>query len=67
MMLKLYERGAKFVHCPKILYFWRVHKRSVASGADAKPEIGLNARKTYNDYFKRNHIPGGSYVAAPVA
>ena len=40
MMLKLYERGAKFVHCPKILYFWRVHKRSVASGADAKPEIG---------------------------
>ena len=57
MMLKLYERGAKFVHCPKILYFWRVHKRSVASGADAKPEIGLNARKTYNDYFKRNHIP----------
>jgi O-antigen biosynthesis protein len=57
MMLKLYERGAKFVHCPKILYFWRVHKSSVASGANAKPEIGLNARKTYNDYFRRNDIP----------
>jgi O-antigen biosynthesis protein len=57
MMLKLYERRAKFIHCQKILYFWRSHKGSVASGASAKPEIGLNALKTYNDYFRRNHIP----------
>ena len=36
MILRLTQKAERIVHVPKILYYWRSHKGSVASGIDAK-------------------------------
>ena len=36
MILRLTQKAKKIVHVPRILYYWRSHKGSVASGIDAK-------------------------------
>lgn len=36
MILRLTSRAKKVVHVPKLLYYWRSHKGSVASGIGAK-------------------------------
>lgn len=36
MILRLTQKAEKIVHVPKILYYWRSHAGSVASGIDAK-------------------------------
>lgn len=37
MILRLTSNAKHIVHVPKILYYWRSHKASVASGIEAKP------------------------------
>ncbi|MBQ3069687.1 MAG: glycosyltransferase [Clostridia bacterium] len=37
MMLRLTEHAEHIVHIPKLLYFWRSHKESVASDISSKP------------------------------
>ena len=37
MILRLTDRAEKVVHVPKLLYYWRSHSGSVASGIEAKP------------------------------
>ena len=37
IVLRLTEKAGKIVHIPKILYYWRVHKASVAGNIGAKP------------------------------
>lgn len=48
LLLRMSEKTKRFTHIPKVLYYWRMHKGSVASGVNAKPyvvEAGLNAVK----------------------
>ncbi len=45
-VLRLTEKAEKIVHIPEILYFWRIHEGSVASGVSAKPyatEAGIGS------------------------
>ncbi|HKM35911.1 MAG TPA: glycosyltransferase family 2 protein [Lachnospiraceae bacterium] len=44
MILRLTDRAKKVVHVPQLLYYWRSHAGSVASGIDAKP-YAINAAK----------------------
>lgn len=44
MILRLTARAKKVVHIPKVLYYWRSHKQSVASGIQAKT-YAINAAK----------------------
>lgn len=37
MILRLTDRAEKVVHVPRVLYYWRNHSGSVASGIEAKP------------------------------
>lgn len=37
MILRLTDHAEKVVHVPKLLYYWRSHSGSVASGIEAKP------------------------------
>ncbi len=37
MILRLTDRAKKVVHVPKLMYYWRSHAGSVASGIEAKP------------------------------
>lgn len=52
LILRACEKAKKIVHIPKILYHWRVHGGSVATGLDVKPyalEAGVNAIKSSLD------------------
>lgn len=44
MILRLTKRAQHIVHVPKLLYYWRSHKGSVASGISAKT-YAINAAK----------------------
>ncbi len=46
LILRLTEQAQKIVHIPKVLYYWRSHRKSTASGADKKNyaiQAGQNA------------------------
>ncbi len=54
MILRLTDKARNVVHVPKILYYWRSHKASVASGIEAK-EYAIDAAKgAVADHLKRH-------------
>ena len=60
MILRLTDRAKKVVHVPKLLYYWRSHEGSVASGIDAKPYVVEAARGAVADHLRRHgftHFP----------
>lgn len=58
MVLRLTEKAAKIVHIPKILYYWRAHKNSVASDVSSKPYVIEAAIKAVSDHLSRMNIEG---------
>ena len=54
MILRLTDRAKKVVHVPKLLYYWRSHAGSVASGIDAKPYAVQAAKGAVSDHLKRH-------------
>jgi len=54
MILRLTDRAEKVVHVPKLLYYWRSHAGSVASGIDAKPYAVQAAKGAVADHLKRH-------------
>ncbi len=54
MILRLTDRAKKVVHVPKLLYYWRSHAGSVASGIDAKPYAVQAAKGAVADHLKRH-------------
>ncbi|TAJ93136.1 MAG: glycosyltransferase, partial [Gammaproteobacteria bacterium] len=57
LTLKLLDAGARIVHVPGLLYFWRLHPGSVASGSSAKPGVLHACIKTVDSYLQKNNIP----------
>jgi glycosyltransferase involved in cell wall biosynthesis len=53
---RMIEGGAIIVHVPKVLYYWREHPESVASGTGGKPAIEALAIQAYDDHLKRRGI-----------
>lgn len=60
MILRLTEQAQKIVHIPKILYYWRCHKSSVASDISAKPYTLVAAKKALDEHLERMGLPGKS-------
>lgn len=54
MILRLTDRAQKVVHIPRLLYYWRSHAGSVASGIDAKPYAVEAAKGAVADHLKRH-------------
>lgn len=54
MILRLTDRAKHVVHVPKLLYYWRSHAGSVASGIDAKPYAVEAAKGAVADHLKRH-------------
>ncbi len=54
MILRLTDRARKVVHVPKLLYYWRHHSGSVASGIQAKPYVVESARGAVADHLRRH-------------
>ena len=61
MMLRLTEKAEKIVHIPKILYYWRAHKNSVAESVGAKPYVIEAAKKAIRDHLERIGLKGEVY------
>jgi O-antigen biosynthesis protein len=45
-------------HIPRVLYHWRVHAESTASGADAKPYAAIAGERALNEHFERTNVAG---------
>jgi GT2 family glycosyltransferase len=54
MILRLTDRARHVVHVPRLLYYWRSHAGSVASGIDAKPYAVEAAKGAVADHLKRH-------------
>ncbi|MBR1779546.1 MAG: glycosyltransferase [Clostridia bacterium] len=54
MILRLTEKAKKIYHIRKIMYFWRSHKGSVASGIEAKTYAIEAGKKAVHDSIVRS-------------
>lgn len=57
-ILRLAEKAEKIVHIPKILYYWRIHGRSVASDISVKPYCLDAARLALTGHLRRSGLAG---------
>lgn len=60
MILRLTGRAKRIVHVPKILYYWRSHKGSVASGIGAKTYAIAAAKGAIAEHLKSKGCHGFS-------
>lgn len=56
MVLRLAEKAKKIIHIPKILYFWRVHKESVAFDISSKSYAIESGIKAVKEHLKRCNL-----------
>jgi len=63
LALRISERTTRIFHIPKVLYSWRIHAQSAASGVDAKPYAYLAAQRVIEDALRRR---GEAGTVAPV-
>jgi cellulose synthase/poly-beta-1,6-N-acetylglucosamine synthase-like glycosyltransferase len=56
MAVRLYERGARVVHIPEILYTWRATPTSTATAASAKKYIGTAHRECLTRHLVRRGL-----------
>ena len=54
MILRLTDKAEHVVHVPKLLYYWRLHAGSVASGIEAKPYATESARGAVADHLRKH-------------
>ncbi|MGB3533564.1 MAG: glycosyltransferase family 2 protein [Microcoleaceae cyanobacterium] len=58
LVLRITEKTDKIFHIPKILYHWREHSNSAASGTTAKPYAYQAAKKALLTALQRRGEPG---------
>lgn len=58
MVLRLTEKAMRIVHIPKILYYWRAHKNSVAQEVSAKPYVIEAAQGAIREHLERVGLVG---------
>ncbi len=63
MFLRLLEKAEGVCHIPKVLYYWRLHAGSVASGVGAKPYTVEAGRKALEEHLHRENIIGKAYAS----
>ena len=54
MILRLTDNAKKIVHVPRLMYYWRSHSGSVASGIDAKPYAIEAAKGAVAEHLKKH-------------
>ncbi|MBD2024950.1 glycosyltransferase [Leptolyngbya sp. FACHB-711] len=58
LVLRFTEKTNKVFHIAKILYHWRIHEQSAASGTEAKPYAYIAAKKALTEALQRRGEPG---------
>lgn len=56
IFLKMLEKTSKVSHIQKVLYYWRIHVTSSASGNCAKPYVIKAGKKALEDHLERKNI-----------
>lgn len=54
MILRLTDNAKKIVHVPRLMYYWRSHAGSVASGIEAKPYAILAAKGAVAEHLQKH-------------
>ena len=54
MILRLTDNAKKIVHVPRVMYYWRSHAGSVASGIDAKPYAVAAAKGAVAEHLRKH-------------
>jgi len=54
MILRLTDNAKKIVHVPRVMYYWRSHAGSVASGIEAKPYAIMAAKGAVAEHLKKH-------------
>ena len=54
MILRLTDNAKKIVHVPRVLYYWRSHAGSVASGIEAKPYAIEAAKGAVAEHLRKH-------------
>ena len=54
LILRLTDRATHITHVPRILYYWRSHAQSTASGIQAKTYAIDSAKRAVSDHLKRH-------------
>ena len=54
MILRLTDNAKKIVHVPKLMYYWRSHSGSVASGIEAKPYAIQAAKGAVSEHLRKH-------------
>lgn len=54
MILRLTDNAKKIVHVPRLMYYWRSHAGSVASGIDAKPYAIAAAKGAVSEHLRKH-------------
>jgi GT2 family glycosyltransferase len=58
LVLRLTEKTNNIFHIPKVLYHWRIHSESAASGGEAKPYAYEAGKKALQDMLRRRGEKG---------
>ena len=58
LILRLTEQAERIRHIPKILYYWRAHRDSVAESVGAKPYVIEAAHKAIRGHLERIGLTG---------
>ncbi len=58
LVLRLTEQATRIYHIPKILYYWRAHKDSVAESVGAKPYVIEAAHRAISGHLERVGLKG---------
>lgn len=58
LVLRLTEQAETIVHIPKILYYWRAHRDSVAESVGAKPYVVDAAKRAIGEHLERIGLRG---------
>lgn len=56
MILRLTDNAQKIVHVPRLMYYWRSHAGSVASGIGAKPYATDAAKRAVAEHLKKHDM-----------
>lgn len=54
MILRLTDNAQKIVHIPRLMYYWRCHSGSVASGIEAKPYAIEAAKGAVAEHLRKH-------------
>lgn len=58
LVLRFTEKTDKIYHIPKVLYHWRLHANSAASGTEAKPYAYIAGKKALQEAIERRGEKG---------